>query len=50
MTTDDCMEFFVAGASAVQIGTASFAEPVITTRILDELPAAVNSLGASELQ
>ena len=50
MTTDDCMEFFVAGASAVQIGTASFAEPVITGRILDELPAAVNSLGASELQ
>ena len=50
MTTDDCMEFFVAGASAVQIGTASFAEPIITTRILDELPAAVNSLGASELQ
>jgi dihydroorotate dehydrogenase (NAD+) catalytic subunit len=44
------MEFFVAGASAVQIGTASFAEPVITGRILDELPAAVNSLGASELQ
>ena len=42
MTTDDCMEFFVAGASAVQIGTASFAEPVITKRILDELPAAIN--------
>ena len=50
MTTDDCMEFFVAGASAVQIGTASFAEPVITKRILDELPAAINVLGASELQ
>ena len=50
MTTDDCMEFFIAGASAIQIGTASFAEPVVTGRILDELPAAVNSLGASELQ
>jgi len=50
MTTDDCMEFFIAGASAIQIGTASFAEPVITSRILDELPTAVGSLGASELR
>jgi dihydroorotate dehydrogenase (NAD+) catalytic subunit len=47
MTIDDCMEFFVTGASAVQIGTANFAEPVASTRLLDELPAAVAALGAS---
>ena len=46
---DDCMEFFVTGASAVQIGTASFAEPVVSARLLDELPAAVAALGASSL-
>jgi dihydroorotate dehydrogenase (NAD+) catalytic subunit len=47
MTIDDCMEFFVAGAAAVQIGTASFAEPVVSARLLDELPAAVREAGAS---
>ena len=41
MTIDDCMEFFVAGASAVQSGTASFAEPVLSGRLLDELPPAL---------
>jgi dihydroorotate dehydrogenase (NAD+) catalytic subunit len=39
------MEFFVAGAAAVQIGTASFAEPVVSARLLDELPAAVREAG-----
>jgi len=47
MTIDDCMEFFVSGASAVQIGTASFAEPVVSARLLDALPAALGELGAS---
>ncbi len=49
MTIDDCMEFFVAGASAVQVGTANFAEPVVSTRLLDELPAALAELGAGRL-
>ena len=49
MTIDDVMEFLVTGASAVQIGTASFAEPVVSSRLLDELPAAVASLGGSSL-
>jgi len=47
MTLDDCMEFFVAGASAVQIGTANFAEPIVSTRLLDGLPAALAELGAA---
>jgi dihydroorotate dehydrogenase (NAD+) catalytic subunit len=45
MTLDDCMEFIVTGASAVQIGTANFAEPVVSTRILDGLAAAIVELG-----
>jgi len=49
MTLDDCMEFFVAGASAVQIGTANFAEPVISIRLLDGLPAALAELGAASM-
>ena len=44
-TIDDCMEFFVAGASAIQIGTANYYDPTVTMKILDELPAAVAELG-----
>jgi dihydroorotate dehydrogenase (NAD+) catalytic subunit len=47
MSIDDCMEFFVAGASAVQIGTANFAEPVVSGRLLDELPAALAEAGVA---
>jgi dihydroorotate dehydrogenase (NAD+) catalytic subunit len=49
MTIDDCMEFFVAGASAVQLGTANFADPVACTRILDELPSALGELNAASM-
>lgn len=45
-TLDDVMEFLVAGASAVQIGTANFYDPTASVRIVDELPAA---LGTSRL-
>jgi len=44
---DDVMEFFVAGASAVQIGTANFYDPTVSLRILDELPHALHELGAA---
>ncbi|MFM9025531.1 MAG: dihydroorotate dehydrogenase [Planctomycetaceae bacterium] len=47
MTIDDVMEFLVTGASAVQLGTANFAEPVVSTRLLDELPRALAELGAA---
>ena len=40
---DDVMEFLVAGASAVQIGTANYYEPTLTMRLLDDLPAAFAS-------
>ena len=33
----DAVEFFLAGASAVAIGTANFAEPAITMKIADDL-------------
>ena len=43
---DDVMEYFVAGASAVQIGTANFFDPTVSTRIVDQLPGALAQLGA----
>jgi dihydroorotate dehydrogenase (NAD+) catalytic subunit len=48
-TLDDVMEFLVAGASAVQIGTANFYNPTATMTILDQLPAAIAELGAERL-
>ncbi|HXD88117.1 MAG TPA: dihydroorotate dehydrogenase [Urbifossiella sp.] len=48
-TIDDAMEFLVAGASAVQIGTANFYDPTASVRIVDALPQALASLGASSL-
>jgi len=47
-TLQDCMEFFVAGASAIQIGTANYYDPTITMTILDALPAAVAELGTNK--
>ncbi len=48
-SVDDCMEFFVVGASAVQIGTASFYRPTAVIDILDQLPAALQAVGAERL-
>ena len=45
-TLDDAMEFLVAGATAVQIGTANFYNPTVSMRILDALPEALKFLGA----
>src|SRR6266849_3984388 len=49
-TVDDVMEFLVAGASAVQIGTANFYDPTASMRILDGLPAALERLGAKSIR
>jgi dihydroorotate dehydrogenase (NAD+) catalytic subunit len=34
-SAEDALEFIIAGASAVQVGTANFADPFIWTRLLD---------------
>lgn len=46
---DDVMEFLVAGATAVQIGTANFYNPTVCVRILDLLPEALASLNATRV-
>jgi len=37
MTGEDAVEFMLAGASAVAVGTANFVDPTATTRIIDGL-------------
>lgn len=44
-TIDDVMEFLVAGATAVQVGTANFYHPSVSMQLLDQLPAALDQLG-----
>src|SRR5581483_11371798 len=49
-TVDDVMEFLVAGASAVQLGTVNFYDPTAAQRIAGELPTALTGLGAGSVQ
>jgi dihydroorotate dehydrogenase (NAD+) catalytic subunit len=44
-TLDDVLEFLVAGASAVQIGTANFFDPTVAPRLVDELTTTCEQLG-----
>ncbi len=47
---DDVMQFLIAGASAVQVGTANYYDPTLSTRLIDELPAALAELDASSVK
>jgi dihydroorotate dehydrogenase (NAD+) catalytic subunit len=49
-TLDDVMEFLVAGASAVQLGTVNFYDPTASARIAGQLPEALAQLGASSVR
>ena len=48
-TLDDVMEFLVAGASAVQIGTANFYDPTASVKIAEGLPEALRMLDAERV-
>lgn len=49
-TIDDLMEFIVAGASAIQIGTANYYDPLVSVRLIDQLPSAVRELGYQSIR
>ena len=49
-TIDDVMEFLVAGASAVQIGTANYYDPTVTMKLVDALPAALAEAGVASVR
>jgi dihydroorotate dehydrogenase (NAD+) catalytic subunit len=44
-SVDDVLEFMVAGATAVQIGTANYYDPTVTMKILDRLPGSLAEAG-----
>lgn len=47
---DDVMEFFLVGATAVQIGTANFYNPGLANQIIRELPDALMTLKAESVK
>ncbi|MTD38981.1 dihydroorotate dehydrogenase [Erwinia sp. CPCC 100877] len=49
-TVDDVLEMFMAGASAVGVGTANFADPYICPKLIDALPARMAELGIESLE
>ena len=49
-TINDVMDFLVAGASAVQVGTANFYDPTVSARLVGQLPAALAELGAGSVR
>ena len=46
---NDALEFFMAGASAIQIGTAMFVQPTIAIDLIDQLPVWLESQGFSSI-
>jgi dihydroorotate dehydrogenase (NAD+) catalytic subunit len=48
-TIDDAIEFLLAGASAVQVGTATFTRPDTMVRIIDDLAARLAADGVADV-
>jgi dihydroorotate dehydrogenase (NAD+) catalytic subunit len=50
MNSSDALEFFLAGASAVQVGTASFIDPQASVKILDGIEEFLSKKGFSDIK
>jgi len=48
-SADDVLEFIVAGATAVQVGTANFYNPTVVPQILEQLPCLLQKNGISDI-
>ncbi|MGE6631332.1 dihydroorotate dehydrogenase [Bacillus sp. NPDC077027] len=47
---EDVLEFLLAGASAVAVGTANFVNPYVCPDIIEELPAVLSNYGFSSVE
>lgn len=50
MTAEDAIEFFMAGATAIEIGTANFIDPAVTVKVRDGIVAWLERHGCKTLQ
>jgi len=46
----DALEFLMAGASAVQVGTATFADPTAPLKVIEGLAAYVKDKGLASIR
>jgi dihydroorotate dehydrogenase (NAD+) catalytic subunit len=49
-TADDALEFLVAGASAIQVGTATFYDPTVSERLVDDLGRRLEEAGVGAVR
>jgi dihydroorotate dehydrogenase (NAD+) catalytic subunit len=49
-TADDVLEFMIAGATAVQVGTANFVDPFIWAKLTDGIEAYMRRQGLTRIQ
>lgn len=49
MSTEDAIEFFMAGASAIEIGTANFIDPAISTKVASGISQWLERHGCTRL-
>ena len=49
MSAEDSVEFFLAGASAVAVGTANFVDPYTCPTIIEQLPRILDQLGVDHI-
>lgn len=49
MNSDDAIEFILAGASAIQVGTANFLDPAISVKIIDGIASYMQKKGIENI-
>lgn len=49
VTAEDVVEFFLAGSSAVQVGTANFVDPYIMPKIIEDLEKVLDKMGVKNI-
>ena len=49
MTAEDAIEFFMAGASAIEIGTANFIDPTVSVRVAEGISQWLDKHGCASL-
>ena len=50
MNAEDAIEFFLAGASAIQVGTANFIDPAVTIKITEGINDYLDKNGFQKIQ
>ncbi|MBQ6405213.1 MAG: nitronate monooxygenase, partial [Prevotella sp.] len=50
MTAEDAIEFFMAGATAIEIGTANFLDPAVTLKVRDGINRWLDSHGCHSVK